>query len=285
MRLDRYLWPLISALATLPVLPSYGAEPAALVTDLQGPAARSGGGRLAILAELGNGARLELDPGARVTVAHLAIGRQFDIDGPGAFVVTTAGVESTSGGRVTARPPLAAAYRDVRLRPARIAQASISMRGSGDDVSLRLVSPVSTWILEARPSFHWQPIPGIASYRFQLTDTTGRVLYEASTRDSSTTLPETVALVTGETYAWQVDAKLPDGRAADGWSEFGIAGADRRDRVAATRPGPGAPFGDRVLFALLLDDIGLREDARIVWDELARERPADPRLQTLGGSR
>ncbi len=275
---------LIATFALFMALPSFGAEPTALVTDLQGGAAKSGGGRLAILAELGAGAQLELETGARVTVAHFASGRQFDLDGPGSFRLTAAGVEGADGGRVTARAPLAAVFRDVRLRPARVAQAIISMRGSADDVPLRLVSPVGTWVLEDRPAFRWQPIAGVASYRFQLTDNTGRVLHETGASEPSAVLPESIMLQAGETYAWQVDATLPDGRVADGWTEFGIAGADRRKRLEAARPGAGASFSDRVLFALLLDDTGLREAASAVWDELARERPADPRLRALGGS-
>ena len=286
MCLARYfLRSLAVTFALFVILPSFGAEPAAMVTDLQGSAVNSGGGRLAILAELGAGAQLALASGARVTVAHFASGRQFDLDGPGIFRLTAAGVESGASGRVTARAPLSAAYRDVRLRPARVAQASISMRGNADDMPLQLISPVGTWLLENRPAFRWQPIAGVTSYRFQLTDNTGRVLHEARTSDNSAPLPETVMLETGQTYAWQIDATLPDGRVADGWTEFGIAGRDRRDRVEAARPAAGAPFGDRVLFALLLDDTGLREAARALWDELARERPADPRLRTLSGSR
>lgn len=275
---------LIAIFAVLMAVPSFGAEPTAMVTDLQGAAVKSGGGRLTILAELGAGAQLELEAGARMTVAHFASGRQFDLDGPGSFRLTAAGVEGAGGGRVTARAPLAAAFRDVSLRPARIAQASISMRGSTDDVLIRLVSPVGTWVLEDRPVFRWQPIAGVASYRFQLTDNTGRVLHETGASDPSAVLPESIRLQAGETYAWQVDATLPDGRVADGWTEFGIAGTDRRERIEATRPGKGASFGDRVLFALMLDDTGLRETADAVWGELARERPADPRLRALGGS-
>ena len=127
----------------------------------------------------------------------------------------TAGVESSGGGRVTARTPLSAAYRDVRLRPARVALASISMRGGADDVALQLISPVGTWLLENRPAFRWQPIAGVPSYRFQLTDNTGRMLYETRTSEQSATLPETVMLEPGQTYAWQVDVILPDGRVAE----------------------------------------------------------------------
>lgn len=279
-------WSRLVALSLLLVgLHCSAAEPIAIVTDAQGAAVQSGGARLAILAELGASAQLQLEAGARVTIAHFASGRQFDLEGPGVFRLTAAGIESGGAGRVTARAPLSAAYRDVRVRPSRVALASISMRGGADDVPLRLNSPVGTWLLEDRPAFQWQPIAGVGSYRFQLTDNTGRVLHQASTSEPLVRLPDTVLLAPGQTYAWQVEVTLPDGRVADGWTEFGVAGRDRRERVDAARPGTAASFGDRVLFALLLDDTGLREAARDAWEELARERPADPRLRALRDTR
>ena len=282
MKLARYIGQSLVVMSTLTAPQTLlGAEPMAIVTDLQGGAVSGSGGRLAILAELGAGVELRLDSGAKASVAHFASGRQFDLDGPGAFRLTASGVESTSGGRVTARAPLGAAYRDVRLRPARVAQASISMRGNAEGAALQLLSPAGTWLVENRATFRWAPLAGDGSYRFQLTDNLGNVLYETVTTGHSVTLPESIALQAGRIYAWQVNAKLPDGRVAEGWTEFGIADADRRARAYSARPAAGAAFGDRVLYALLLDDAGLREAARAVWDELARERPDDPRLRTL----
>lgn len=286
MRLARYLARSFTVtFALLLASPSFGGEPLAIVTDLQGSAIKKGSGRLAILAQLGAGAELELEAGARMTVAHFAGGRQFDLDGPGSFRLTPVGVESAGGGRVTPHAPLASVYRHVHLRPARIAQTSISMRGGPDDMPLQLMSPVGTWILENRPVFRWQPTAGVASYHFQLTDNTGGVLYETSSGEPSVGLPDSITLGAGQTYAWQVDAIRPNSPVVSGWTEFGIADVDRRERVEAARPGPGASFGDRVLFALLLDDSGFREIASAVWDELARERSADSRMRTLGASR
>jgi len=278
-------WVIAVLIALLPAFSAQGAAPAAMVTDLQGSVVRSGGQRLAILAELGAAAQLELGADARVTLVHFASGRQFNLEGPGAFRVTGTGVESAGTGRVIAGAALAAAYANVQLRPSRVAQASFSMRGSGDELVVKLDSPAGTWLLDERPAFRWQKIAGATTYRFRLTDNTGRVLHEATTGDDAAMLPAAVTLKAGETYAWQVNATLPDGRVAEGWAEFGIADAERSKRVVAAKPGSGATYGDRVLFALLLEDSGLRDAARDLWRELMRERPSDPRLQILGGAR
>lgn len=278
-------WVAAGLIALLAAFAAQGAAPAAMVTDLQGSVVRSGGQRLAILAELGTAAQLELGADARVTLVHFASGRQFNLEGPGAFRVTGRGVESAGSGRVIAGAPLAAAYANVQLRPTRVAQASFSMRGIADELLVKLDSPAGTWLLEERPAFRWQRLPGATAYRFRLTDNTGRLLHEATTGEDAATLPAAVTLKAGETYAWQVNATLPDGRVAEGWAEFGIADADRSNRVGAAKPGPGASYGDRVLFALLLEDSGLHDAARDLWRELMRERPSDPRLQILGGAR
>jgi hypothetical protein len=72
-----------------------------------------------------------------------------------------------------------------------------------------------------------------------------------------------------------VQADLAGGRAVDGWTEFGVAGPDLRARVDRARPRADASFGDRLLYALLLDELGMREEAERFWTQLARERPDD----------
>jgi hypothetical protein len=57
-----------------------------------------------------------------------------------------------------------------------------------------------------------------------------------------------------------------------------VAGPELRARVDRARPRADASFGDRLLYALLLDELGVREEAGQLWTQLARERPADSDL-------
>jgi hypothetical protein len=253
-------------------------EPPGLVIDVQGSATLAGNGRLAILAGLAPGAEVSLAPAARVTVLDSASGRQFELIGPGAFRWTNGMVEVVRPGKIVMRAPGNESMKEVRLRTARIAQASISMRGGEENRPVRLAFPVSTWLLERPAEFRWEPVTGAKMYRFQLTDSTGRALHETSTAGTFVALPVSVALEAGHTYGWQVWAELADGRTPDGWSEFGLAGPDLRARVERDRPPPDARFSDRLLYALLLEELGVRDDAAQLWQQLARERPADPDL-------
>jgi hypothetical protein len=51
------------------------------------------------------------------------------------------------------------------------------------------------------------------------------------------------------------------------------------ERVEKLRPAEGAGFSDWMLYAMALEDAGLREQARPVWKKLAAERPGEPRLR------
>jgi hypothetical protein len=253
-------------------------EPPGLVIDVLGGATLAGKGRLAILEGLAPGAEISLAPGARATVLDSSSGRQFELIGPGAFRWTKGTVEVVRPGKVVARAPGNDSMKEVRLRTARIAQASISMRGGEESRPVKLAFPVSTWLLERPAVFRWEPVTGAKTYRFQLTDSSGHPLHEARTAGASVELPAAVALEAGHTYGWQVWAELADGRTPDGWTEFGLAGPDLRARVERNRPPASAPFSDRLLYALLLEELGVREDATRLWVQLASERPEDPDL-------
>lgn len=280
MSLVKHIAPaILSVLVATAAVPAR-ADNAAMLVDLRAGSVQSAGRRLALLAGLDAGARLELDAAARATIAHYAAGRQFDLEGPGSFTVTASGVEAAGGGRVTPRAPVAAAFRDVRLRPSRSAQASMTMRGQETQV-LDTLSPVGAWVMEPRPALRWTPVAGAEAYRVRLTDEAGKLLHEARTDATRAGLPQALQLEAGPVYVWQVEALLPGGRRIESWAEFSIADARRRELFEAARPGPGASFGERLMFAVLQDEAGLPDAARAAWEELARERPGDARLEAL----
>ena len=47
------------------------------------------------------------------------------------------------------------------------------------------------------------------------------------------------------------------------------------------RPADGAPFGDWVMYAMGLEQVGLSGEAKGVWRKLAAQRPGDPKLRQL----
>ena len=57
--------------------------------------------------------------------------------------------------------------------------------------------------------------------------------------------------------------------------------AEQRARIEAARPAPDAPFSKRVAFAAWLEQLGLKDEARVYWKALAQERPDSEPLKKL----
>ncbi len=58
------------------------------------------------------------------------------------------------------------------------------------------------------PSLRWTPVSGADRYRIALFDARGMVLYEAELAGTVATLPDSARPVAGETYWWQVEARV-----------------------------------------------------------------------------
>ena len=89
------------------------------------------------------------------------------------------------------------------------------------------IAPVAA-VAEARV-LRWSAVPGADRYHVTLFDAGGRVRYETQLADTVAALPDSVALVAGQTYLWSVEARI----GWDRWSsspltEFSIVGVPRR---------------------------------------------------------
>lgn len=73
--------------------------------------------------------------------------------------------------------------------------------------------------------FSWHSASPEALYRFALTDSAGRSVWETTTPDTTLQLPAELRLASGRHYFWYVDALLPDGtEASTGLEEFRTRG-------------------------------------------------------------
>jgi len=64
-------------------------------------------------------------------------------------------------------------------------------------------------------------------------------------------------------------------------ADFGVASAELRKKVENIRPRKTSPLSDRVAFAVWLDQLGLKDEARKYWKAVAVERPDDPQLSGM----
>lgn len=248
------------------------ARPVALVTDVVGDV-RHGQEPLGILAELDGGREILLGPDATLVVFYVGDGTEWLLKGPGRYRLAARGPEPLAGASAATKRPAPAAFRDIKLRPEKVRQAAVIMRGR----NLTLMAPVNDEVVVGPPVRLAWGLDNARDTEFdvELVDAAGKSLHKASTTSTHAVLPDSVKLLPGQRYTWAVTARergLPQPLYAIG--EFRIADAATRTRVENARPKPDAPFSERVLFVALLEDVGAKSAAADQRRALAAERTA-----------
>lgn len=259
----------------------WAVERPAMVADLQGKAAVEGGESVGILSPLSSGVTLALSPQAKLVMVYLKSGDQYELNGPGRYQVGAAAPQALSGAQPVKRKAALAGYGTGRINPMGKVQAGLLMR-EAELKSLKLLAPSGGHVATERPAFRWEPVRGAEAYHFELDNDTGATVAEGNVNEAAFTLPEGVALTEKTHYSWGVETTV-NGQHYAKWSQFSLLGKSERERVAKLKPAPDAPFAERVLYAAMLEELGLRDDARPWWQALAAERPNDERLRVLAG--
>ena len=253
----------------------------AMVTDLQGRASLSSGGRnaeAAMLANIDAGAQAQVAAGATLVVLYLADGSEYQFKGPAQVQFRADRPEVLSGAPAVRRG--APAGTSLRLKPAGVSQGAIVMRSLGN-VRIRLTSGNGTLVLDTQPELAWAPPQPDLRYSLDIADDGGRTVHKAEVEGTSLRVPASAGLREGASYTWEVSARAPDGRRFSARGEFGVAPASLREQVAAARAQADASVSSQVALALWLDQQELRDDGRRIWRELARQRPEEAGLKAL----
>ena len=255
------------------------AQSVALVIDVSGKV--TGPGPVTILSEIAADARVQLEPGAKLTALYIKSGDEYILTGPSQVQFQAGGPKVLSGAVPQKRASPVGKGGSVTIKPVNVAQAAYVMRSSRTTARIKLLTLSATRALDSSPEFRWQGIEGGGKYRFELTDDTGRSLYESEVQGTSLKLPASVALKEGASYTWEVSTRTPDNRRYVSAGDFTIAPADVRAQAQALRPSSSAPVSDRVAYAAWLEQVELRDEARKYWQALSKERPEDEKLKAL----
>ncbi len=268
---------------TLPAIA--GAAGIAMVTDLQGKATTTAEGKprdVTILSELDAGAQVQLAAGATLVAMYLDAGDEYVFKGPAAIVFRAGQPDVTSGAKPEKRSAaLGKGGAPVRIKPVGVAQGAMVMRGFRTGARIQLLNLHKTKTLETQPEFRWQALQSGVKYHIEITDDTGRSMHEADVDQAAYKLPAGVPLKEGVTYTWEVSARMPDGRKYSSSADFAVAPRDLRVQAADLRPAATAPFSTRIAYAAWLDQMELKDEARLYWKAASAERPEDPRLKSL----
>ena len=244
----------------------------AFVSDVKGTVQAEGGAAPALLAELPSGARLRLGADATVSVMYAATGREFVLKGPGEYEIRDNEVAARSGAAPRTRATEWRPDERVLASAAQSSAASVRMRSLAKPEAKPgpLAFPSEGAVATLQPVFRWE---GSAPADFEiLTEGRDVPVHQAKAAVGSYKLP--VKLEPARDYYWRATAKgdeLGSGR-------FRTLPPDVLQRIEARRPGARAEFSDRLMYALLLQDVGATQEARELWTALGKERAGMPDL-------
>ena len=253
-----------------------------MVSDLSGTVQIEGRKTpLNLMEEVPAGRTLSLAPAAKLTFVNMKTGAETTFTGPGKFKLDANGVAK---GMAPRRQHLVAALQGtVHLRPGALAQASVVMRAVPGQQEVTL-TPRGPWSLSATPEFRWKAAAPKASYHFKLQDPQAQVVFELTQEECSIQVPEHLALADDTVYTWVLETTLPDGAATRKTGTLKVVPRPLREQLQASRPAADAPFSERLVYAAVLEQHDLHEEAQVYWKGLAKERPEDPALAKIAGN-
>lgn len=280
----RFLQLFGAALMLLGVTPALAAA-VGMVTDLTGKVWTVDGAArqpLAILAYLEAGTVIEVDKGGSVSITFYSPAEEYVFSGAAKFKLEKQGISKISGAApaVQRLGALAADATNKEMNQGgRRTQAAVRMRSLAVGAAIAGLSPDKTAVSSTAPRFAWAALPDVGKYRLTVTAGDGTSLVDESVAGAEWRLPADKALAPGKDYAWSVEATLADGAKVAGKGRFSVVDADVAARLAAESPKSGAAFAQRLRYAMTLEAAGLNDDARLLWRELASERPTEPAVQ------
>jgi hypothetical protein len=254
------------------------AQSVAFITNLKGDVHVDANPRPLILSELAKGQKLALGADAQVSVMYTSTGKEYMLKGPAQYEVRDTEVVSASGMPPVARSTEWRASPRVLTQVAQTSSASVRMRSLAApkvEAAPKLVYPTAGSVATLQPMFRWTGDDKARSELTVLMTGQEKPVHHAKTTGASYRIP--TKLKPDTEYAWV----LTSGGQEVGTGKFRTLSADAIGAVEKRRPADKSEFSDRVLFALMLQEMGAAQEARELWTRLAQERSDLPELSAL----
>jgi hypothetical protein len=269
--IQRTLLALLLAAATA----AFGADGIAFITDIKGEISVDGNARPALLSELARGQKIIVGKDSHASVMYIASGKEYILRGPADYTVK----ETEIAGSV-AMPPVTrdTAWRTNNKVLAQVAQtsaASVRMRSIGKPKAdePKLIYPTQGAVATLQPTFRWR-VEDKAPGEFMLMAVgQEKPVHLAKAAGGSYRVPAKL-LAPDTEYAWTITVAGNE----LGAGKFRTLTPERLAQVEARRPSDRADFSDRLLFTLMLQEMGAVQEARESWARLAHERADLPEL-------
>jgi len=266
------------AAISLAALPAW-AEGIAFLSNLKGEVAVDGNARPILLAELSKGQKIVLGRDAQASVMFVTSGKEYALKGPGEFLVKDNEVAASLGMPPMTRETAWRTSGKVLAQAAQTSAASVRMRSivlPKADTAPRLIFPTQGNVASLQPTFRWRTADAKAQGEFVLLVAgQEKPVHIAKAANGMYRVP--AKLLPDTDYIWAVSV------AGDeiGTGRFRTLPADAVAKVEQRRPKDKADFSDRVLFTLMLQEMGATQEAQESWSRLAQERSDLPELSSF----
>jgi hypothetical protein len=257
------------------------AEAVAFISNLKGEVALDGTKRPTLMAELSKGQTIKLGKDALLSVMFIESGKEFPLTGPGKWVVNSNDIRASDGTVPAARQTEWRTNSRVLVQVSQSSSASIRMRRIGPakaEDKAALVYPTHGKVSTLQPTFRWNTGGAASPFEFNIALSADRSspLIKSKVEGDSYHLP--VTLKPDSEYAWRVTATDTE----IGSGVFRTLSEDALSQAENRKPRDKAEFSDRLMYALMLQEMGATQDAQEIWSTLARERADLPELAALG---
>ena len=255
--------------------PAMAADGIAFITDMKGDVVVDGNLRPMLLAELAKGQKITVGRDSQASVMYIATGKEYVLKGASEYLVKDTEIagsimppvarstEWRANSRVLAQVATTSAA-SVRMRSVSVTKAPPAPRAYPGEGNIATLQPV----------FRWHEAPA-AEFTLLVVGQDKAVHVARSVAGGSYKLP---AKLRPETeYVWTAVASGHE----VGAGKFRTLSTEALARIEKRRPSERAEFSDRLMFALLLQEMGATQEARESWARLSQERADLPELSAL----
>lgn len=269
---------MLVAAATLVSGGAVASEGIAFITNVRGEISLDGVPRPPVLTELARGQRITVARDSQAQVMYIASGKEYVLKGPADYVVAQTEVTGTAGMPPVTRNTEWRANSKVLVQVAQTSAASVRMRSAAPPKAVEpaVPFPANGTVSSLQPVFTWTRAAAPADGEFVLLIAgQDKPVHRGKASGNSYKLPGKLKPETE--YTWMVTSAGQEMAAG----RFRTLTGEAVTRIEKRRPGERAEFSDRLLFTLMLHEMGAHQEARASWARLAEERSDLPELAGL----
>jgi hypothetical protein len=271
---------LLTSVAALAAFTASAADGIAFITNLRGEVAVDGTSRPMLMSELAKGQKIVVGKEAQLAVMYIQSGKEYTLKGPAEYVVGEREITSGTGVPPAARDTPWRASNEVLVKVAQSSAASIRMRSIAPtkaEAKPRLEFPTQGAVATLQPTLRWTMPDAKAPADVSVAVAGKEDKPVAKLRVTGTSHRLSSKLQPDTEYAWTVSSAGQE----IGSARFRTLPAAAIQNAEKRRPADKAEFSDRLMYALLLQEIGAVQEAQEAWGRLAQERADLPELATL----